>query len=527
MTTELVAQLRLRLVDEVSGEARRVQSAMKLATGGVSSAVEQLRLKQLEASTAARTLQTEHRRLVSSGTATEAQLREVSTALVRAREAAAGYATKARDLAAAERAAAGEASRLASTQRAAATEVNRGAAVVARGADDVARASKAQTRGMAEAVNMGTEMALGFGGLSPQLRELSIGLAMGGNNAVTMAAALGPVGIGLGLITGVLPTLITQLVGSTSATDASTDAHRRHADAAKRDADEIDGVVNAHRRYQRMISGTARYTETAERLERAINQRDRTQMDLTAARAQVTARETERRRVAGGSFREQAAAERALREARNRVTSLERRLATEERTVEQRSAESLAALSGEGREEDEDAQREEVRARPQQIRSSLEDLATARGLSDAQRAQLITAAQRGRALPEGLARALGPEADRARALVGELGGAERLAARSRLDEAGGAAGGTTSAETEEVVTRVRRARRPAVAAAAAEASPGPPPADWNRIASSLEELVVQGRRGQRVDVNVNVADDRVRADAAADASAPDFTGGQR
>ncbi len=559
MATELVAQLRLRLVDEVSGEARRVESAMKLATGGISAGVEQLRLKQLDASTAARTLQNELRRLQASGTATQAEIQEVASRLVRAREAAAGFAAEARELAAAERAAAAGAQQLASAQRAASVEASRGAVAVTRGADDVARASKAQTRGMAEAVNMASEMALGFGGLSPTVRELSIGLAMGGNNAVVMANAMGPLGIVLGVATGILPQLITMLSRSGDEMESLEERTARAAQTFRDLVDAIRQVREEGEREDRAARGELSVEEQEDELKatqtrlREARRQEREARDVLErregaernariraiaeqaaqtegfarmspeARSSVINRAIAAETARGGRLGMNApeAFARVINIAEARQTLLQRQEVVGEREGQERAAQE--ALDQARAREEREAQERETRDRPQRLREQLSALATTAGLTQQQSSRLMQSAERGR-LDQSLLGRLGGQGARAQQLVEQLRAAEVARAQLTLDE--GRATDTMqglepTTDTAAVVQRVRRARAPL--GAGMPTTPGAPGTDWGSIARSLERLA-SGE--QRVRVDVRVDDERVRADVA-DASAPDLTGGQR
>lgn len=552
MTTQLVAQLRLRLVDDVSGEARRIESAMRLATSGASASVEQLRLKQLEATNAARTLAARLRQLQSSSTATEAEIREVSVALVRARENAAGFAREARELAIAERSAAAEASKMAASVQGASSTVAQGSRRMAAGADDVAKASKQQARGMAESVNMATEMALGFGGLNPQVRELSIGLAMGGNNAVVMANSLGIWGIALGLATGVLPTLITQLVKGSDGMGDLDERTRSAADsvaelrsqlrqmreeqererAAERGELDVEGQQH-ELDVTRARASAAHGAVQAEARRFFLDRADAPQLQAVAEEAALSGRDwrevfqehLDRGVQFGPTLEEMGDTAGAKAQLRQAMAGQLPALIREQRTLEDQIPEREQALETARRRQREAEERDAVRSAPQRIREQLQDLATVSGLTDAQRTQFLAAAEKGKALPEGLVSALGPQAARARELAGSLTAAERAAAQSRLDEAAteNLVLGLPEASPLPVREQVQRARR---RPAALPTTPTPMPSVGLSPESlaSLERLAAP----RRVEVDVRVSDDRVRVTTRdVDAETADITGGQQ
>lgn len=175
------------------------------------------------------------------------------------------------------------------------------------------QASKAKARGMAEAVNMASEMSLGFGGLSPQVRELSIALAMGGNNAVVMANSMGPLGVVLGVVTGLVPTLITQFVGARGAGDELASTMQRLSSDADRSAESIRDLIEEMRRLEereQQIAGLAEIGDIArseqdQRLARRAAQRDLGQLEnrfqeLFGAGAELPSAEEARRRIREG-----------------------------------------------------------------------------------------------------------------------------------------------------------------------------------------------------------------------------------
>lgn len=94
-------------------------------------------------------------------------------------------------------------------------------------------------------VNLLSEMTLGFGSLSPKLRESAVQFASVGNNVVTMGASFGPAGVALGVFVGALPSLISLLMDSGDAmedlaieTDAATQSLLSQLDAIRRVREE-------------------------------------------------------------------------------------------------------------------------------------------------------------------------------------------------------------------------------------------------------------------------------------------------
>lgn len=79
-----------------------------------------------------------------------------------------------------------------------------------KGFKGVSRQSRAAGRGMGQVVNEGTELIRGVGVINPQLNRMSNNLAGAGNAAFQLGAAIGPVGVGIGLLIGSLPILIEQ-----------------------------------------------------------------------------------------------------------------------------------------------------------------------------------------------------------------------------------------------------------------------------------------------------------------------------
>jgi hypothetical protein len=422
--------------------------------------------------------------------------------------------------------------------------------VVVRGADDVARASKAQTRGMAESVNMATEMALGFGGLNPHLRELSIGLAMGGNNAITMANSLGPLGIVLGIVTGVVPILITMLARSGGEMENLEERTARAAETFRDLVSAIRAVREEGERERRAARGELSAEEQRDELGAAESRlelartkvRDEERRVATmspAARRRIEALagvegfgqmsvEAQTEALSRQEIAEREAGRGATPEQLGRIADRARDLARARQTVEEREGTVTSAREAtqvaEARERRE-AEETETRERPGRLREQLRAIATTGNLTEQQRTRLMTAAEAGRlGSQRGLLGRLGTQGARFEQLSGQLRGADVAAAQQTL-EAGRAEDLVQDldplGDAAPIQQRVRQAARRAPAPVAAPSTPAAPAGFDPRLLAALERLAQQ-----RVEVRVRVDDERARADVV-DASASDLTGGQQ
>jgi hypothetical protein len=151
----------------------------------------------------------------------------------------------------------------------------------------VTQAQKNQARGMAENINLASELGLGFAALSPQARMVGLSFATAGNNAFALASSLGPVGVIVGTMVGVLPQLIMSLGGASRAkqgyVDVTVAANRR----MQREIHLIDQVISRRKtetRLMRIRQGLADEEETSALLETQTNERDAVRRGLIDTR---------------------------------------------------------------------------------------------------------------------------------------------------------------------------------------------------------------------------------------------------
>ncbi|MEM9074441.1 MAG: hypothetical protein AAGE52_38460 [Myxococcota bacterium] len=182
--TDLSAQIRIRLRDEVSRAVGRISSSLRGlgAAGSTSSQTAARGASELEQAT---------RRAAA---ATE-------TAAASAQQQAAASSQSA---ASSQRSASASDSDAAAKTRQAQAE--RAAAAASRQATkDRQRASL----GVAQNINLASELALSFGSLSPVTQQLGLQFATAGNNAFALARSLTPAGVIVGTLIGTLPGLIS------------------------------------------------------------------------------------------------------------------------------------------------------------------------------------------------------------------------------------------------------------------------------------------------------------------------------
>lgn len=191
-----------------------------------SSVLLDLKTKQVQASSAATDLARELAKLKASGELSAEGVQAVQRQLAAAQLAAQRFGQEATQAARAEQA-------------------------LARESAVATSASRNHARGQAEVVNMISEMSLGLGGLSPQLRELTVAFAGGANNAVQLASSMGPIGIAIGLLGSLIPSLISSLSDTGDAAAETAERVRTAADAINEMAD----AVQAADRQQTLRSG--------------------------------------------------------------------------------------------------------------------------------------------------------------------------------------------------------------------------------------------------------------------------------
>lgn len=211
------------------------------AVGGaeVAETFEDIRVKEIGASESAKLLSEELRRIRASGQVSAQGIEALTREVVKAETQARNFANRAR-------------------------EMERASMQVYRAFDQAGRGARRLHGGGAEVVNMISEMSLGLGGISPQMREFTTNLAMAGNNVSQLGAVLpGPTGIIVGLGATMLPLLIAKIVEWTRATQGATRANTDLGHSAEAAAEATDKLVEAMRR-QRRQERIASGFETAE-----------------------------------------------------------------------------------------------------------------------------------------------------------------------------------------------------------------------------------------------------------------------
>ena len=198
----------------------------------------------------------------------EAQMRTASSAdALRLAELAAAGAT--RQLAAAEGQASKASASLASNAKnaaAATATIQPAAAGATKAVGRISQAQKLQGLAMAQNINLVSELAMGFGNMSPVTRGLGLAFATAGNNAFALASALGPMGVVIGTLVGVLPGLI----GMFHALSDSADDSAESMDGARR---SYTAMLDAQRAGRQQMEGSRRLLEgdaSTEELDDAI-----------------------------------------------------------------------------------------------------------------------------------------------------------------------------------------------------------------------------------------------------------------
>jgi len=225
------AKIRAQLIDEASGRAQKIASSLKSIEQAAGTAGANGSAAAREHATALDRLTSATRASTSIATAAEAQIQSSTQAHHQAAAAAEQLAT-------------------ASARAGAATEQASG------GLLKVDAAAKQKGRALAENVNLVSEMALGFGALSPATQQAAIAFAGAGNNAFALANALGPIGPVIALATGLIPAAIS--------------AWMRYGDAAKSAATR---AREAREAFLSQVDAARQLRESEER-ERALRRGD-------------------------------------------------------------------------------------------------------------------------------------------------------------------------------------------------------------------------------------------------------------
>lgn len=290
----------------------------------VSEAFVDLKTKQLQASQAATQLSAELTKIRQSGQVSAQGVAQLERELVLARAAAQRFEREA-------------------------TQVSRASRGLGQAADVASAGTRKLQGGAAEAVNMLTEMTLGLGGLSPEFREFATALASGGNNAVQLSQALGPVaGIATGLGASVIPLLVTKIYEWVTGTESATEANarlRREANLTAHAVHDLVGALRQQREVEQILSGQGTSEQIGEAVREARDVRDAIQQQLAQARAELREREALRSR--GGSFAQRREAEAAVHRQRDAIDSLTGALRNAQRGYDDLLAAQTRAVSRE------------------------------------------------------------------------------------------------------------------------------------------------------------------------------------
>ena len=140
------------------------------------------------------------------------------------------------------------------------------ATTAAKATRGITQAQKLQGLGMAQNINLVSELAMGFGNMSPMTRGLGLAFATAGNNAFALASSLGPMGVMIGTLVGVVPALITMF----SAMSDEADDAAESMEGARR---SFSNMIDAQRSAREGQEGSRRLLEgeaSTEELDDAI-----------------------------------------------------------------------------------------------------------------------------------------------------------------------------------------------------------------------------------------------------------------
>lgn len=499
MTAELDANLRLRLLDEVSAPARAIEQRFA-EIGAAASGSGQ--------------------RASAAGSRTSSSMAGLARATAMARQSTAALASEARELAVAE-------TRVAASAAQASAAVSRGGAAVATG-------GRAASRAMAENINLVSELTLGLGALDPRLRSITNSFAMAGNNAFQLASmGLQPIPLAVVSIATTLPSLIAAFNETSEASDSLAESGERVNRSFLERIDAIRQLNEEQARLKRLERGTA---ERAEQ-EAALADADRELRDRQAALASARARPTggrlsdadrevleqlragggpvnedtlldafvERRRAraGGGAFNEElvrsqeAARAGAIARDEQRIREAEEAVSRAEELRAQRLAGAQAARA---REEEEQAFDRSQQA-PQEARARVADQLTVAGLDARQRSSIERGLARGE-LSDAQRRLLGEE--RAASLLAaqrQILVAEQQAAAARL----GRPGAADELEGDPIPPPVAERARRAVARRVEPVQPARE--DTSALARFADDL-------DRARIRLTIEDNRVRVETS-------------
>ncbi len=332
-------------------------------------AFEKLKIEQRQLQAQAKTLAAELKKLEAAGETSSTEFKELSRAYIQAKEAAGQLGREANGIASQLR------------NQAAAAEQSSASLGESR------KASQNAGRQMGMLVNSVAELGFSFGAAIPGMQTYGTQLAMMGGNAVTFGAAMGPVGVAVGVLAGLLPVAIGALNQFGDASDDAA-ADQANLEVSTKDAndalrDQIQ-LLNTRERQARLAAPGGLVTgEDADAEQRRLQgQIDRSRAQLASVqrdveRAQAAAEEAESRRARAGT----AAALREANEARAHVEALRRQqTAVEERLAAAREEQARVVAIGLDADrqdrlaaEEEEAERNEDRRRGRRQRLTEEE----------------------------------------------------------------------------------------------------------------------------------------------------------
>lgn len=241
MTTQLSASIRLRLISDIDSKAKAIAGRIN-------------------------ELQTQIEQTGDQGGQATAELgqkfKELAAVTREAERAERDFA-RSQQFLAREASAAEEAIEQLGTATRAGTAGQQGMAAGMRGISDEAKRSG---REMGGTVNVVAEMAYSFGTAIPSMREYGTQLAMMGGNAYQLGAAFGPMGVGIGVVMGLLPSLITMFSDADGAMDGAATQAERAARGFDTLRDSIRDAREEQEEWTRLMDGGESAAETRDAL---------------------------------------------------------------------------------------------------------------------------------------------------------------------------------------------------------------------------------------------------------------------
>lgn len=235
------AKIHAKLVDEASGKAREIAASLRTVEASASSAGARGSTAAREHAAALEQLTASEREAASAAAATEAHVERAALAHRQAASAAEQQATASARAGTAGNQAAG-------------------------GFLKVDAAAKAQGRAVAENVNLLSEMALGFGALSPATRQAAIDFAGAGNNAFALANALGPIGPAIAVAIGLMPAAIAAWMRYSDSAKRAATAAREARQAFLDQVDAARQLRESEERERELLRGTRSVEEQRDAL---------------------------------------------------------------------------------------------------------------------------------------------------------------------------------------------------------------------------------------------------------------------